>query len=98
MVHNNSTQTSITIEACDDVREPRVCNVTLGPAETKDLKAKTAPSADIKIPVPTHTIEKVTYRNKVLRVAWHPQLNAVVVAGLYKLYLYQAKHDPPAQQ
>jgi hypothetical protein len=30
------------------------------------------------------------YRKKVLKVAWHPRINAVAVAGLYKLYLYQA--------
>ena len=30
------------------------------------------------------------YRKKVLKVAWHPTLNAVAVAGLYKLYLYSA--------
>jgi WD40 repeat protein len=31
------------------------------------------------------------YRKKVLKVAWHPRMNAVAVAGLYKLYLYQQK-------
>ena len=31
------------------------------------------------------------YNEKILKVQWHPTLNAVAVAGLYKLYLYQTK-------
>lgn len=31
------------------------------------------------------------YNKKVLKVSWHPCINAVAVAGLYKLYLYQTK-------
>ena len=31
----------------------------------------------------------VAQQHKVLKVAWHPRLEAVAVAGLYKLYLYQ---------
>ena len=34
-------------------------------------------------------VSSVAQQHKVLKVAWHPHMEAVAVAGLYKLYLYQ---------
>ena len=34
-------------------------------------------------------LSAVAQQHKVLKVAWHPCMDAVAVAGLYKLYLYQ---------
>ena len=34
-------------------------------------------------------LSTVAQQHKVLKVAWHPHMEAVAVAGLYKLYLYQ---------
>ncbi len=145
LIQNTLTKTGVTIEARDDVREPRICAVSSQPMipahESKSRLANThanvgitqpnaaiseamkKAAAAIKIRVVNHKIEvhtcpsapsfpisfvgcaaqvphfvvvllqTVAYRNKVLRVAWHPRLNAVAVAGLYKLYLYQTK--PP---
>ena len=42
-------------------------------------------------PVPQSLdVERVDFDKKILHVAWHPTLNAVAVAGLNNLYLYQA--------
>ena len=34
-------------------------------------------------------LSSVAQQQKILKVAWHPHMEAVAVAGLYKLYLYQ---------
>jgi hypothetical protein len=35
-------------------------------------------------------VEHTDFDKKILHCAWHPYLNAVAVAGLNNLYLYQA--------
>jgi hypothetical protein len=35
-------------------------------------------------------VERIDFGKKILHVAWHPNMNAVAVAGLNNLYLYQA--------
>jgi len=37
----------------------------------------------------SQSASSVAQQHKVLKVAWHPHMEAVAVAGLYKLYLYQ---------
>lgn len=39
------------------------------------------------------TVAKMDFAKKSLHLAWHPNLNAVAVASLNKVYIYQAFHD-----
>ena len=37
-----------------------------------------------------YNVQQMDFGKKALHVSWHPRLNAVAVAGLNKLYIYQA--------
>jgi hypothetical protein len=113
-LHDAITKTTLTVEAADDVREPRLVAVQ---AHQPHADYKTAPLFpassgpgpasgslhDVRLmkrpppPQVNRRIEVRSFRNKIIRCAWHPRLNAVAVAGLYKLYLYQAKAFGGAQ-
>lgn len=70
---------------------------TAGDQHRLDLAGGGADPPPIESPNPAQHFNQLkpqkspNYRKKVLKVAWHPRMNAVAVAGLYKLYLYQAK-------
>lgn len=80
VLHNTETKSSITIEALKDP-----------PHSKKDKKGvkkggkRKEPKSEV-----TPNINLMDFGKKALHVAWHPRANAIAVAGLNKLYIYQA--------
>jgi len=93
LLYNSFNKTSVTVEARDDVRQPQIVDVQHpeippGPKHRgiiRNTSKSDSQGNHSKMAQPPN------FQAKVLRVAWHPRLNAVAVAGLYKLYLYQTK-------
>jgi len=79
VLHNTKTKESITIEALKDPpKRPKAAKLR----NTKKEKEK--PKTDAP------NVNLMDFGKKALHVAWHPRMNAVAVAGLNKLYIYQA--------
>ena len=127
-LHDVQTQSTVTVQAKDDAREPdvvhRLHNIQLQhsvlrpsppppPADFSQSIVRSyvpplPPSAQLLFGghvAPAHpssagasspsspSLAPASLAQKVLKVAWHPRINALAVAGLYKLFLYQ-QHQP----
>ena len=99
-LHSAVTQRTVAVQAADDVREMRAVAAFRNP-QLRDLLAS-LPSPPAALPASVArcwmpAVEAASaspscplqLQQKVLKVAWHPHLQAVAVASLYKLYLYQ---------
>lgn len=75
VLHDSATQSTVSIEAEHDA-----------PKRRKKKKDKATGKGATDAP----DFASVDFAKKVLHVAWHPQENAVAIAGLNKLYVYQA--------
>jgi len=78
VLYNLKNKESVTIEALKDP-----------PKKAKGSKLRTSKNQE-KPKEETPNVNLMDFGKKALHVAWHPRLNAVAVAGLNKLYIYQA--------
>lgn len=76
VLYNSLDRSSVVVEAEHDA-----------PKRKKKKKKSSKKDKDKDEPV---DISNIDFTKRVLHVAWHPQQNAVAVAGLNKLYIYQA--------
>jgi serine/threonine-protein phosphatase 2A regulatory subunit B len=104
-IHNRREQSSLLIRTSDDRRAP---DIVSSYPRNNSIKSKQSgegtplvaglsggmQNSGVLDPLQGRRMNEDVLRNKVLRVAWHPQLQAVAVAGLYKLYLYQGQQHP----
>lgn len=77
ILHNQLTQTSVTIEALKDAPKKKV----------KPGKPQKKVKKDKKSDVPN--VNLMDFGKRALHVAWHPFQHCVAIAGLNKLYIYQ---------
>jgi len=78
VLYNLKSKESVTIEALKDP-----------PKKAKSSKLRTSKNQE-KPKEEAPNVNLMDFGKKALHVAWHPRLNAVAVAGLNKLYIYQA--------
>jgi hypothetical protein len=80
-------------EYSDDAREPMVISSSSGRlhASTPRGMSNMHKTGVYRYNGDIEYKKSPNFRAKMLKVAWHPRLDAVAVAGLYKLYLYQSK-------
>jgi len=80
VLHSMDSKSSVTIEALKDSpkRKPKDKGKDKGKRSRK-LSKTTLPNVNL-----------MDFGKKALHVSWHPQANCVAVAGLNKLYIYQA--------
>lgn len=93
MMHSNPNA-SLPLNSATPAIDPATATAAAAPASTFPSSSSGPSPADYFNHVDPS--KSPNYRKKVLKVAWHPRINAVAIAGLYKLYLYSAKAAPPA--
>jgi serine/threonine-protein phosphatase 2A regulatory subunit B len=79
VLHNTETKSSITIEALKDPPHSKKDKKGAKKGKRKEQKSEATPNINL-----------MDFGKKALHVAWHPRANAIAVAGLNKLYIYQA--------
>jgi serine/threonine-protein phosphatase 2A regulatory subunit B len=82
-LHDAVGGAGMTVRARDDSREPCITAMTQRPG---------APARPDASPTPQElTYDPEDFQHTIVKLAFHPRVSAVAVAGLYKLYLYQRK-------